>query len=744
MVIRSLAAELRADAGSAKLPAALSTGLVVAVIMLVSEAAIASIIFSGPLTPFIPQGTGAILFGTLAMCLITALASTYKGVISAPHFAPAAVLLTIGGTVAVTLATAGGEAVFATMIVILGLTTVISAICFLLIGRFRLAHLFRFMPYPLVGGFLAGIGWFLAKSSIAVASGIRLDWDTFPALAEIDTIQRWAPSVFYGCVLLAISKIRAHYLILPVSVVIAVGLCHAVLFAFDISLEDATAAGILFVGIPADSTWPPIGLGDLGHVHWDVVASQLPLILGAMLVALISVVLHAGAIELVTGVEIDLNREFRAEGASCLVAGIGGSSPGCNTSPVSLISHATRADTRLIGIVVALVVGLILFVGGEVLAILPTPVLGGLVLFVGLNLLYDWLVTNRKTLPWVDYGTVLVVSLIIGIFGFLEGVAVGMAAAVIFFVVRFSKVNVIDAVSTARERRSRRTRSVTHRAILWDQGERVRIYRLRGYIIFGNAAPIGGHLKQALKADPPPLCLLLDFAAVSGFDSSAANVLCRAVRAAHARGTRIVLSAPAAHVRSILQRGLPGPLWQAVILEDDLDGALERCEDLVIAEWDRLHAESDEARKALFGLSIDHAMRELERQARFEALTERLAPWLEARTYEAGETIVAQGETQEGMVFVTRGRAIAREDAAGARVAEYGPGDALMAEAAFVPHVPQMSVLAAEACRTAVMTPGARQSLERDDLALAVELDRYLIETMSAYRTGPASSDETA
>ena len=69
------------------------------------------------------------------------------------------------------------------------------------------------------------------------------------------------------------------------------------------------------MGIPAESTWPPIGLGDLSHVDWGVVGSQLPLILGAMLVALIGVVLHAGAIELVTGVEIDLNREFRAEGA---------------------------------------------------------------------------------------------------------------------------------------------------------------------------------------------------------------------------------------------------------------------------------------------------------------------------------------------------------------------------------------------------------------------------------------------
>ena len=82
--VRALASELRADAGSAMLPAALSTGLITAVIVLMGEAAIASIIFSGPLAPLVPRGTGAILFGTVVMCFLTALACTYKGTISVP------------------------------------------------------------------------------------------------------------------------------------------------------------------------------------------------------------------------------------------------------------------------------------------------------------------------------------------------------------------------------------------------------------------------------------------------------------------------------------------------------------------------------------------------------------------------------------------------------------------------------------------------------------------------------------
>ena len=348
-------------------------------------------------------------------------------------------------------------------------------------------------------------------SSISIASDITLTWATLPELLEPDAIPKWAPSVAYAVVLLLVIKLWPHYLVLPASVVLAVGLCHAVLLILGISVEDARAAGILFVGMPAGTSWPPIELGDLTHVSWGVVASQLPGVLGVTLIALICIVLNAGALELGSGTELDMNSEFQAEGAANLIAALGASHPGCNSSPMSLISHATGAETRLTGIVVALSVGSILFFGGKLLAFLPMPLLGGLALFVGLGLLKDWLVATRKTLPRSDYSMILLVALVICFFGFLEGVVLGLVAAVIFFVVRYSTVDVVGAAFTSRERQSKRVLSAIHRVILRAQGDRVSVYRLRGYIIFGNASPLGDRLKEALRADPTPIGLLLDF-----------------------------------------------------------------------------------------------------------------------------------------------------------------------------------------------------------------------------------------
>ena len=193
----------------------------------------------------------------------------------------------------------------------------------------------------------------------------------------------------------------------------------------------------------------------------------------------------------------------------------------------------------------------------------------------------------------------------------------------------------------------------------------------------------------------------------------------------------------AERTRSTLRPGLLDSEWRNLVFAQDLDHGLERCEDLVIAEWERLHSESEDARDALFGISIDHAVRELDRQARFEALTERLGPWLQPFAYAAEEAIVAHGEIQQGMQFLTAGRAMARAGQAGARAQEYGPGDALAPQAAFGPHLAETSVTAQEPCRTVLMTPSARRSLERDDAALTIELDRYLIEAILEYRATP-------
>ena len=368
-----------------------------------------------------------------------------------------------------------------------------------------------------------------------------------------------------------------------------------------------------------------------------------------------------------------------------------------------------------------------LFFGSNVIVLMPLPVVSGVVIFLGLAFLDEWLLTARRNFPLADYLMILVVFLPIVFLGFLEGLIVGLVATVLFFVIRFSVLDTIDSTFSGVQRRSMRVRPVPHQAILLEHGEQIHGYQLRGYIFFGSAARTIDNFRNALTDDPPLRCLLLDFSQISGVDISAINAFHRFIMTAQPSGTKVVLSSVPEYFSSALRRRLPTQEWQSLDFPEDLDQGLERCEDALIAEWELVYATEDEARGRLFDLSVEEMTRFLDRQARFEDLTERLRPWLLSCEYDAGRIIAARLERQEGMQLLAAGRAAARESDSNARLAEFGPGDVLTPKAAFGNHVAYVDIVAEQPCKTLLLTQTARRLLERDDPVLALELDRYVM-----------------
>lgn len=722
----ALRTELAADIRSDKLPAAVAIGLITAVRRTISTVSRAAIIFSGPLAAYAVQGTGPLLFGACAFSLVTGLLGGFRGATPAPNSAPVAVLFTIGVAVGPRLAESP-QAAFPTMVAIMGLSSAATAVCFLLIARFRLAHLFRFIPYPVTSGFLAGLGVSIIAGGVTAMCGIVPSWGTLPELFQPAMLARWAPGVLLGVGLFLVTTRWSHFLLYPGLVIGVTVLSHLGLRLAGMSVAEAGAAGFLFSAASGGELWPPFPLTDLAYVDWGVVLSQVPGIAGIVLVMVVYLTLVVGAVEASTGVEMDLHREFRATGLGSLVAGLGGSSPGTQGAGWSLVTKLAGADTRLTGIITAGGIAAILMVGGGVLALFPVALIGGLVILTGIRLLSDWLLRAPRRLPWADSAMVLGIAAVVAGVGFLEGVAVGLVLTVVVFVVRFSSVEVVGDEFTGGSRLSRRNRPATHRAILRSEGGRIRAYRLRGYLFFGSASSLGDRLRSAVKADPPPKCLLLDFAAMTGSDVSAIHAFCRVVRLARDEKTHIVFSAAPEAFRSGLQRNLPENSFRELVFEPDLDRGLERCEELVIHEWTETHAAVPERREALFGLSFDEALRQVERQAAFETLVKRLEPWLETRTYARGEALMRRGEKQEGLFFLISGRAVARAEESGARLREHGPGDAIAPQAAFEEHVAERSVVAEAPSQAALMTVAARARLEEDDPALAVAMDKHLI-----------------
>lgn len=126
-----------------------------------------------------------------------------------------------------------------------------------------------------------------------------------------------------------------------------------------------------------------------------------------------------------------MDQELRTTGLAHLVSGLGGGAPGYHLLGMSVLGHTLGADSRITGVCAALTTALPLFFGAGIVTLFPTVVLGGLLIFLGLDFLHTWLWQTVRQLPRRESMTVplmLVVSIAVGA---LEGTAAGLVAAVI-------------------------------------------------------------------------------------------------------------------------------------------------------------------------------------------------------------------------------------------------------------------------------------------------------------------------
>lgn len=159
------------------------------VILVVSFAAL---VFNGPLSGYLSLGLTYFLAGNALLTLLVGLFSSYSGSIAVPQDTPAVIMaLAVAGLAGALPLQAQGSERFATTLFLILITTTGTGILFLGMGVFRLGGLVRFLPYPVMGGFLAGTGWLLMVASASCSpyplpqrcfcrtdsfSGCRVSW----------------------------------------------------------------------------------------------------------------------------------------------------------------------------------------------------------------------------------------------------------------------------------------------------------------------------------------------------------------------------------------------------------------------------------------------------------------------------------------------------------------------------------------------------------------------------------------
>ncbi|MGA9159686.1 MAG: SulP family inorganic anion transporter, partial [Actinomycetota bacterium] len=168
----------------------LVAGLVIGAVETVFAVGFAAFVFGGYLEDSLPDGLTLYLAAAALTLAFFAWRTGHRGVVGSLQGAVAAVLAVVATTTALD-AFGGPERAFLTVVAATLVVTILAGVAFLVLGTLRRGNLIRFVPYPVVGGFLAGIGWLLVKGGVSVASRVTPSLDTIGDLTESRVLQQW-------------------------------------------------------------------------------------------------------------------------------------------------------------------------------------------------------------------------------------------------------------------------------------------------------------------------------------------------------------------------------------------------------------------------------------------------------------------------------------------------------------------------------------------------------------------------
>lgn len=656
--IKNLASEITQDFVSARLLPGFTSGLVVGLIEVILAISFAALIFAGELSGYVSIGIGIALIGAIITGVAVALITSLPGTVAGNQDAPSAILAVMAAGIVVSMPDGViGIETFATVVVAIALTTFLCGIFFLSLGYFNLGNLVRFLPYPVVGGFLAGTGWLLVSGSISMMTDLSINLSGLAALFQIENLLLWIPGLVFAITLLVILKRYDHSFLLPGLVFGAIILFYLVTYMAGFSIGELSDQGMLLGPFPEVNLLRTFPLSALAQVNWISILAQTVNIAIVLAISSISLLLNASGLELEAEGDMDLNRELRAAGTGNLFAGLFAGLPGFQQLSLSAMNQRLGAGTRLTGLFAAGVCLAALAVGTAFISLIPKFVVGGLLMYFGLTFLYEWVYETWFKLPKADYFVILLILVVIASVGFLEGIAIGILVAIIFFAVNYSRVDVIKHSLTAATFQSRIARPKLHKRILRRYGNQVLILELQGYIFFGTAnqllEQIRAHLNNYVENR---LCfILLDFSGVTGIDSSVVLSFRKLNKMVQNNQAIIVLTGLSEKIETFLRKsGVLDLDEDSFHISSDLDYGVEWCEEKLLQSTGVLNRDTSKSIQA-----------HLEEMIGDTEITARIMGYLEKDQLPAGTHFIHQGDSPGALYFLEDGMVTAQLEISG-------------------------------------------------------------------------------
>ena len=646
-------------------------GLAAMLVALPSAIAFGVAIYSPLGGSFAAQGALAGILGTLAVGTVAAAFGGTNRLISAPC-APAAAVLS---AVSIDLMHKGIAPESA--LVLLTLIGLMCGALQLAFGTVGLGRLIKYMPYPVVSGYLSGVGLIIIVSQIPKLLGVPKDIGFWKALIS-PTLWQWQ-GIVVGVVTVVV-MVTAPKLTKAVPAAI-IALVAGMLAYFGMSMADPSLLKVsgnpLIVGTFGGSD---AGFLDGIVARWnglsgvkaaDIAAVVVPALTLAVLLS-IDTLKTCVVLDALTRTRHDSNRELVGQGLGNLATTVVGGMQGAGQMGATLVNISSGGQTRVSGLIEGVLALAAMLALGDLIAWVPIAGLAGILIVIGVRM-FDRhslnLLKSRSTiLDFMVIASVVVVAMTISL---MAASGVGIALAIFLFVREQIGGSVVRRRSYGNQAFSKQVRLREEMEILEKRGDQTAIFELQGSLFFGTTDQLYTALEPELKIRR---YIILDMRRVQTVDVTAVHMLEQIESTIAERNGSLIFSQLPRSLPSgrdmeqyFDQVGLMRAESHARVF-DALDDALEWVENRILEE--EVLARALEAPLELREIDLFEGRKD-------ETLAE-LDACMEKRSYKAGERICARGDAGHEIFLIRRGAVrivLPLTGKQGRHLATFGRGD---------------------------------------------------------------------
>ncbi len=382
-------------------------------------------------------------------------------------------------------------------------------------GVLKLGRYVAYIPYPVISGFMSGIGViivilqipkFLGADSV---SGVLNTLKSFPSMImEVNAIS----------VVLAVTTVAIIYLLPKLTKVVPSTLAALVVvtavswyFGFDDKFDIKTIES----GGAISGEFPLPRLDIFAGLNFSIVMNAFLPALSLAGLGMIDSLLTAVVADNLTKTKHNSNLELIGQGIGNMVSGLFGGIPGAGTTPATVLNINSGGRTRLSGIIHALILLLILMVGGPIAGKIPLAVLSGVLVTVGISVLDLNVIKDIKAVPKNDNFIMFLVLTLTVFWDLLYAVGIGLIIAALYFMKKMADV-------VERETSNKRIDKIVANIIgafeiSEDFKEKVEIITLNGPLFFGFASRFQNKIESL---DAHKKVVVFDFSLVHHMDQS--------------------------------------------------------------------------------------------------------------------------------------------------------------------------------------------------------------------------------